>query len=455
MPCYDVDLIVIGGGSAGVRLARTAASYGARVVLAEERWLGGTCVNVGCVPKKLLSYGAHFAEDFEDARGFGWSVGEVSFDWATLRDAKDKEIERLNGIYARLLERSGVEVHAARAVLEGPHAVGIGEKVLTAEYIAVCTGGWPTVPEIPGVHLAITSNEVFGLDALPERLLVVGGGYIAVEFASIFHGFGAHVDLAYRGDLFLRGFDDDLRHELANEMRKKGVHLHWRCEVTRIEERGDGRLDVVLDDGDVVVVDEVLMATGRVPNTEGLGLEAAGVEVDENGAIVVDDHFCTNVPSIYALGDVIDRVQLTPVALGEAMVVASNLFTDRFKIMDYRDIPTAVFTHPNVGTVGLSEHDARLAYPRVSIFKSRFRPMKHTLSGRDEQTFMKLVVDADTDRVLGCHMVGPEAGELIQGLAVALKCHATKAQFDATIGIHPTAAEEFVTMRTEWKPDAM
>ncbi len=455
MPSYDVDLIVIGGGSAGVRLARTAANQGARVALCEERWLGGTCVNVGCVPKKLLSYGSHFAEDFEDARGFGWSVGEVSFDWGTLRDAKNREIARLNGIYARLLERAGVEAYAERGVVEGPHAVRVGERLVSARHIAVCTGGWPTVPEIPGFEHAITSNEVFALGDLPERMLVVGGGYIAVEFASIFHGFGVHVDLAYRGELFLRGFDNDIRHEVANEMRKKGVHLHWDSHVRRIDKRDDGRLEVWLDDGDKVMVDQVLMATGRAPNTAGLGLESAGVELDARGAVVVDDHFVTNVPSILALGDVIDRVQLTPVALGEAMVVSHNLFGGKDEAMDYRDIPTAVFTHPNIGTVGLSEAQARDAYDRVRIFKSRFRPMKHTLSGRDEQTFMKLVVCGDTDRVLGCHMVGPDAGELIQGLAVAMKCKATKAQFDATVGIHPTAAEEFVTMRTEWVPDAV
>ncbi len=455
MPSYDVDLIVIGGGSAGVRLARTAAAAGARVVLCEEQWLGGTCVNVGCVPKKLLSYGAHFHEEFEDARGFGWTVGEVSFDWGTLRDNKDKEILRLNGIYARLLDRVGVEVHEARGVVVGPHAVRIGEQTVTADHIAVCTGGWPTLPDIPGVEHAITSNEVFGLAELPERLMVVGGGYIAVEFASIFRGFGAHVDLAYRGRLFLRGFDVDVRKELANEMRKKGVHLHWECHVRRIEKLESGRLEVCIDDGDKVVVDQVLMATGRAPKTAALGLEEVGVELDERGAVVVDDRFVTSVPSILALGDVIDRVQLTPVALGEAMVVSHNLFSGRSESMDYRDIPTAVFTHPNIGTVGLTEQEAREAYAKVKVFKSRFRPMKHTLSGRDEHTFMKLVVCGDTDRVLGCHMIGPDAGELIQGLAVAMKCRATKAQFDATVGIHPTAAEEFVTMRTEWVPDAL
>ena len=452
MPSYDVDLFVIGGGSAGVRLSRMSASFGARVMMAEEKYLGGTCVNVGCVPKKLFSYGAHFAEDFEDAAGFGWTVGETSFDWATLLRNKDKEIARLNMIYEGILERSGVEVVAARAVIVGPHEVEVDGRRITAERIAVCTGGRPRQPDIPGAELCRISDDIFSLPALPERMLIVGGGYIAVEFASILHGFGVHTDLAYRGDLFLRGFDVDIRHELANELRKKGVHLHWHCKVASVTRRTDGRLDAHLTDGDVVTVDEVLMAVGRVPNVAGLGLEKVGVLTADSGAIVVDDHFQTNVPSIYALGDVIDRVQLTPVALGEAMVLSHNLYNAEARQMDYRDIPTAVFTHPNVGTVGLTQAEAEATYGKLRLYKSLFRPMKHTLSGRSEKTFMKIIVDDATDRVVGCHMIGPEAGELVQGLAIALKCGATKAQFDATIGIHPTAAEEFVTMRTEWHP---
>ena len=448
MPSYDVDLFVIGGGSAGVRLSRTAASFGARVMMAEEKYLGGTCVNVGCVPKKLFSYGAHYAEDFADAAGYGWTVGEVSFDWSTLMRNKDKEIARLNVIYDGILDRAGVEVVAERATITGAHEVEVGGRRITAERIAVCTGGRPWAPSIPGAEHCLVSDDVFALPELPERILIVGGGYIAVEFASILHGFGVHADLAYRGDLFLRGFDIDIRHELANELRKKGVHLHWHCHVERVSRRDDGRLDAHLTDGDTITVDQVLMATGRIPNVAGLGLEDVGVLTTDRGAIVVDDHFQTNVPSIYALGDVIDRVQLTPVALGEAMVLAHNLYNAEARQMDYADIPTAVFTHPNVGTVGLTQAEAEAKHGKLRLYKSLFRPMKHTLTGRNEKTFMKIIVDDATDRVVGCHMVGPEAGELVQGLAVALKCGATKAQFDATIGIHPTAAEEFVTMRT-------
>lgn len=453
MPSYDVDLFVIGGGSAGVRLARMSASYGARVIMAEDQALGGTCVNVGCVPKKLFSYGAHYAEAFADAAGYGWRIdGDVRFDWPTLRRNKDTEIARLNGIYANLLDRAGVEVVNGRATLVGPHEVEVGGRRVTAERIAICTGGTPRVPDIPGAEHCLLSHDMFALEALPKRALVVGGGYIAVEFASILHGFGVHADLAYRGDLFLRGFDDDVRHELANELRKKGVHLHWNCRIASVHRRDDGGLDATLTDGDVLDVDAVLMAIGRVPNTQGLGLEAAGVETDARGAIVVDDDFRTNVPSIYALGDVIDRVQLTPVALGEAMVLARNLFCEGADRMDYRDIPTAVFTHPNVGTVGLTQSEAERTLGKVRVYKSLFRPMLHTLTGRDEKTFMKLIVDDATDRVVGCHMIGPDAGEVVQGLAVAMKAGVTKAQVDATVGIHPTAAEEFVTMRTEWQP---
>ena len=452
MPSYEVDLFVIGGGSAGVRLARTAAALGARVVLAEERWLGGTCVNVGCVPKKLFSMAAHYAEDFEDAAGFGWQVPEVGFDWPTLVQNKDQEIARLNGIYERLLDRTDVEIVKQRARFVDAHTVAVGDRTVTAERVAICVGGTPTLPEIEGAELCLTSDDVFFLTELPKRLLIVGGGYISVEFASIFHALGVHVDLAYRGDLFLRGFDHDVRKELANEMRKKGVHLHWHCKIIKVERTEAGCLQAHLDDGDIVTVDQVLMATGRRPNIDGLGLDAAGVPTTERGAIEVDEHFETSVPGIYALGDVIDRIQLTPVALGEAMVVAHNLYGSGGRTMDYRDIPTAVFSHPNVATVGLSEADARESCGSVRIFKSLFRPMRHTLSGRDEKTFMKIVVDSETDAVVGCHMVGPEAGELMQGIAIAIKAGATKAMFDSTIGIHPTAAEEFVTMRTEWQP---
>jgi glutathione reductase (NADPH) len=450
MPSFDFDLFVIGGGSAGVRLARTAAGYGARVGLAEDADLGGTCVNLGCVPKKLLAYGAHIADELEDAAGFGWTIDAARFDWPTLIHNKDAEIARLNRIYAGLLSSAGVEVRRARARVTGPQEVEVGGSVVRAAHVAVCTGGQPVRLPIPGAELALTSDQLFSLPALPNRLLVLGGGYIAAEFASIFRGFGVDVELVHRGPLFLRGFDDDLRAHLAHEMTKKGVRLRWNAEATAITATPEG-LRVDLSDGESALVDQVLMATGRSPNTAGLGLREVGVACTDGGAIRVDEAFYTSVPSILALGDVINRVALTPVALGEAMVVARNLFAGGTLRMDYRDIPTAVFTNPNAAAVGLTEADARALGP-VRLFKSTFRPMKHTLSGRDERTFMKLVVDTTTDRVLGCHMVGPDAGELIQGLAVALKCGATKAQFDATIGIHPTAAEEFVTMRTPWTP---
>jgi glutathione reductase (NADPH) len=448
LPTYDFDLFVIGGGSAGVRCSRMSASFGARVGMAEEKYLGGTCVNVGCVPKKLFSYGSHYGEELEDARGYGWTVDGVDFDWSTLVANKDKEIARLNDVYRRMLDRAGVEVFDARATVTGPHSVRVGGREVTAEHIVVATGGWPWVPDdLPGVEHAITSNEVFSLPELPRRLVVGGGGYIAVEFASIFAGLGVHVDLVYRGPLFLRGFDDDVRHEIANEMRKKGVHLHFDCVFARID-RSEAGLHVVLTDGDTMDADQVLMALGRRPNVAGLGLQEVGVALGEGGAVVVDEHFQTTVPSIYALGDVIDRVQLTPVALAEGMVLARNLFCGAAQKVSYRDIPTAVFTHPNIGTVGLTESEAREQYGKLRLYKSLFKPMRHTMTGRNEKTFMKLVVDDATDRVVGCHMVGPDAGEIIQGLAVAMTCGATKAQFDATIGIHPTAAEEFVTMRT-------
>lgn len=453
MPSYDYDLLVIGGGSGGVRCARTAAAHGVRVGLVEAQRLGGTCVNVGCVPKKLLAYGAHYAEDFEDARGFGWSVQGISFDWPTLVANQAQEIARLNGVYERLLDRVGVEILRAWGVVTGPHEVelrpveGSGSpQRVTARYIVVATGGKPWLPpDLPGGELVKSSDDMFTLERLPERLVVAGGGYIAVEFASIFNGFGVHVDLVHRGELFLRGFDRDARRELANEMRKKGVHLHFNSQFSHVERHGDG-LIVHLTDGDALKADLALFAVGRRPNTEGLGLDAVGVKLSPRGAVLVDEEFRTSVPSIYAIGDVIDRIQLTPVALEEGMLLARRLFARGSQRVDYADIPTTVFTNPNLAAVGLTEEEARDRGP-VRIYKSLFRPMKHTLSGRDEKTFMKLVVDDETDLVLGCHMVGPDAGEIIQGFAVALKCGATKAQFDATVGIHPTLAEEFVTMR--------
>ena len=443
---YDYDLFTIGAGSGGVRASRMSAALGARVAIAEERYFGGTCVNVGCIPKKLFAYAAHYAEDFEDAAGFGWAASKPAFDWPTLVANKDKEIARLNGIYERLLTSAGVTVFKARAEVVDAHTVEVEGRRIRARHILVATGGWPVVPEIPGKEHAITSNEAFHLPRLPKRAVVVGGGYIALEFASIFNGLGVETILSYRGDCLLKVFDNDLGAFLAAEMAKKGVRVCLRSHIQQIERRGETLL-CRLSDGDTIETDLVMYATGRSPNTAGLGLERAGVEMAANGAVIVDENFQTNVPSVHAVGDVIHKVQLTPVALAEGMVVADRLFGSGQRRMDYRFVPTAVFSNPNVATVGLSEAQARREYEEVAIYKSTFTPLKHRLSGRNELTFMKLVVDKRSDRVLGVHMVGADAGEIVQGFAVALVCGATKAQFDATIGIHPTAAEELVTMR--------
>jgi len=450
MSTYDYDLFTIGAGSGGVRASRMAAGMGAKVAVAEERYLGGTCVNVGCIPKKLFSYAAHYADDFEEAKGYGWQSPRPAFDWSTLVANKDKEIQRLNGVYERILVNAGVTVLRGRAVVLDPHTVEMDGRRITAKHILVATGGWPFVPDIPGKEFAITSNEAFHLPSLPKRAIVVGGGYIAVEFASIFNGLGVDTVLSYRGDCLLKVFDEDLGTFLGTEMAKKGMRIALRSHIVSIERRG-GALACHLSDGSVLDTDLVMYATGRAPNTSGLGLENAGVHLATNGSIVVDDDFQTNVPSIHAIGDVIHRVQLTPVALAEGMVVADRLFGAGKRTVDYRNVATAVFSHPNVGTVGLSEAQARHENFEVLIYKTDFKALKHTVSGSDERTFMKLVVDKASDRVLGVHMVGPEAGEIIQGFAVALTCGATKKQFDATIGIHPTAAEEFVTMREPYK----
>jgi glutathione reductase (NADPH) len=447
---YDFDLFVIGAGSGGVRAARFAAGYGARVAVVESRYLGGTCVNVGCVPKKLFVYGAHFAEDFEQAQGYGWqTAGETRFDWPTLVANKDKEIARLNGIYRNLLVNSGVTLLEGHGRITGTHEVEVEDKRYTAKNILIATGGWPQIPDIPGREYAISSNEAFYLKSLPQRVLVVGGGYIAVEFASVFHGVGAQTSLLYRGDLFLRGFDGAVRHHLKDELSKRGMDLQFNADIVRIDKQADGSLLATLKDGRALEADCIFYATGRRPMLDALGLENAEVELDERGYIKVDDEYQTSSPSILAIGDVIGRVQLTPVALAEGMAVARRLFKpEEYRKVDYRMIPTAVFSLPNIGTVGLSEEQAREDGYDVVAFESRFRPMKLTMTDCQERTLMKLVVDAKTDRVLGCHMVGPEAGEIIQGLAVALKAGATKQIFDETIGVHPTAAEEFVTMRT-------
>jgi glutathione reductase (NADPH) len=424
-----------------------SARYGARVAVAEERYLGGTCVNVGCVPKKLFVYGSHFSEDFDDAAAYGWTVDEPRFDWPTLRDNKTREIERLNGVYRGLLESAGVEIITQRVRLRDRHTIEIGGDTVTADRILIATGGWPHVPDFPGCEHVITSNEAFYLERFPDRIIVVGGGYIAVEFAGIFAGLGARATLLYRGPLFLRGFDDGVRSFVAEQLREKHVDLQFDARVERIELTRNGARRITLADGRTIEADLVLHATGRRPHSSDLGLEEVGVRFGERGAIAVDDRYRTNVDNIFAIGDVIDRVQLTPVAIAEAMVVSDNLFNGTDRTLDYRGIPTAVFCQPNIGTVGLTETAAKDAGYTVRIFESTFRPMKHTMSGRNERTFMKLVVDATSDRVLGAHMVGPDAGEIIQGIGVALKAGATKAQFDSTIGIHPTAAEEFVTMR--------
>ncbi|QXI55583.1 glutathione-disulfide reductase [Pseudomonas alvandae] len=446
---YDFDLYVIGAGSGGVRAARFAAGFGAKVGVAESRYLGGTCVNVGCVPKKLLVYGAHYAEDFEQASAYGWTAGEASFDWATLIANKDREINRLNGIYRNLLGNSGVTLHEGHARITGPHEVEINGERHTAEHIMIATGGWPVIPDIPGREHAISSNEAFFLKTLPKRMLVVGGGYIAVEFAGIFHGMGAQTSLLYRGDLFLRGFDGAVRKHLAEELERRGLDLQFNADIQRIDKEADGSLKVTLKDGRTLSTDCVFYATGRRPMLDNLGLENTGVTLDEKGFVQVNEKYETAEPSILAIGDVIGRVQLTPVALAEGMAVARRLFKpEQYRLVDYRMIPTAVFSLPNIGTVGLTEEQAREEGHEVQIFESRFRPMKLTLTECQERTLMKLVVDAKSDKVLGCHMVGPDAGEIVQGLAIALKAGATKRDFDETIGVHPTAAEEFVTMRT-------
>ncbi|HKY94960.1 MAG TPA: glutathione-disulfide reductase [Kiloniellales bacterium] len=443
---YDFDLFTIGGGSGGVRASRFAAGYGAKVAIAEERWFGGTCVNVGCVPKKLLSYAAHFREDFHDAKGFGWTVGESSFDWPTLIANKDKEIHRLNGIYEQILSKAGVEIVKGRATIVGPHAVEIGGKRVTARHILVATGGRPLRDDVPGCRLAKISDDLFFLPKLPDRVLVVGGGYIGVEFAGIFNGLGCETVLSHRSDPFLRGFDDDVRHFLAMEMMKKHIRLRFKCSVARLEQAGEA-IRVSFTDGTESEYNLVVYAIGRRPNVEGLGLEQVGVKLNAKGAIAVDAYSQSSVPSIHAIGDVTDRVNLTPVALAEGMALAKTLFDGAPTKVDYDNIPTAVFSQPPIGTVGLSEQAARERGKKVDIYKTDFRPLKHTLSGSHERTLMKLVVEQGSERVLGAHMVGLDAPEILQGIAIALKAGATKRVFDETIGIHPTAAEEFVTLR--------
>ena len=450
---FDFDFFVIGAGSGGVRAARMAAKHeGVRVGLAEWQVLGGTCVNVGCIPKKLYSYAAHYGDAFEEARGFGWDVAaSPTFDWQRLKKNRAAEIARLNGVYERMLDGAGVQLLRGWATLADPHTVEVraadgSTTKHRARHILVASGSRPQVPSFPGCELAIVSDDIFDLEPFPTRLLIVGGGYIGSEFASIFNGLGAKVTQLYRGHQILRGFDEEVRNFVADEMKKTGVDLRVQTDVEKLTKRDDC-IEVLLKNGERLEVDAVLYATGREPNVGKLNLATAGVKQDDKGAIVVDGDYQTSVPSIHALGDVIDRLQLTPTALGEAMKLVDHLFGNGKREMSYDFIPTAVFTHPNIGTVGLTEEEARKKYAAITVFRTDFKPLKHTLSGSTERTMMKLIVEDATDRVVGLHMVGADAGEIVQGFAVALKAGATKAVFDSTIGIHPTSAEEFVTMR--------
>ena len=446
MARHDFDLFVIGAGSGGVRAARIAAGHGAKVAIAESWKVGGTCVLCGCVPKKLLVYGAHFAHEFADAASFGWTVDRAHHDWPTLIANKDRELERLNGIYLDLLSNAGVDLIMGHARVTGPNAVAIGDRTISAQYILVAVGGWPFKPTYPGIEHAITSNEALDLSNFPRRIAVAGGGYIAVEFAGIFNALGAEVTQIYRGTQILRGFDDDVREFLAGELIKKGIDIRCGVRGTKIAAGGNGFI-YTLSDGNELEVDQVMYATGRRPNTQNMGLAEAGVVLGDNGAIKVDADSRSSVPSIYAVGDVTDRINLTPVAIAEGHAFADTLFGNKPRRIDHTNVASAVFSQPPVATVGMAEHTAREHGHDVAIYKSDFRPMKYTLGVNPERSFMKLVVDRKNDRILGVHMVGVDAAEIIQGIAIAVKMGATKADFDATIGIHPTAAEEFVTMR--------
>ncbi|AXK80626.1 glutathione-disulfide reductase [Pseudolabrys taiwanensis] len=449
MADFDVDLFVIGAGSGGVRAARIASSYGARVMIAEEYRVGGTCVIRGCVPKKLLVYASRFAGDFEDAAGYGWTVGEPTFSWPALIANKDREIMRLEAAYTATLERFKVEVVKSRAVLEDAHTVHLlasGARV-KADKILIATGGWPHMgPNIPGLEHVISSNEAFHLTELPKRIVIQGGGYIAVEFACVFAGLGSEVTLVYRGENILRGFDDDVREHLRNEMRTRGINVICGHTVTAVEKAGD-EFVVRLSDKTAIPTDKVMFAIGRRPNCMNIGMENLGIRCHEHGGIEVDEYSRTAVPNIYAVGDVTNRVNLTPVAIREGHAFADNVFGGKSIRVDHANVPTAVFSEPEVGVIGLTETQARATFDVVDVYKTSFRPMKATLAGRQTRSFMKLLVDGTTDRVVGCHIVGPDAGELIQAIGIAVQMKATKADFDATMAVHPTAAEELVTMR--------
>jgi len=446
---YDYDLFVIGAGSGGVRASRISSSMGAKVAIAEEFRVGGTCVIRGCVPKKLFVYASHFSEDFEDAANYGWTVPEVSHDWKKLIANKDKEIDRLNDIYYTILSNNNVELFLNRAEIIDKNTVRVGDKTVTAKYILIATGGTPVMPEVPGIEHAISSNEVFHLEDFPKRVVVVGGGYIAVEFAGIFNGLGAEVVQLYRGEQILRGFDHHVQNMVAQEITKKGIDLRTKSNPAKIEKTATGLL-VTLEDGSTLEADTVMYATGRRANTDGLGLEEVGVQLKGNGAVAVDEYSKTTVDNIYAVGDVTDRIALTPVAIHEGMAFAETVFGGKPRAFNHSDVPSAVFSQPPVGSVGLTEAEARAQYGNVDIYKSEFRPMKQTLTLGSEKAMVKLIVEPKSDRVVGVHIVGADAGEIIQGIGIAVKCGATKEQFDATVGVHPTLAEEIVTMREKY-----
>lgn len=447
MSDYAFDLFVIGAGSGGVRASRTAARLGARVAVAEERHLGGTCVNVGCVPKKLLAYSAHYRDTLQLATGFGWSIQSANFDWQTLISNKNVEIARLNQVYHKLLIDAGVTLLQGHAEIVNPHCVKVGEEIYTTRHILIATGGEPIVPDFPGSEHVITSDEAFFLESLPEKILIVGGGYIGVEFASIFNGLGVETHLCHRGDALLKGFDQDIRRVLGEELARKGVKLHFNTEVIKLEKQDEGDLLVHGKHREEWRVDTVMYATGRRPKLAGLGLENTAIKLSKKGTIAVDEHYQTMEPSIYAVGDVVGHLALTPIALAEGTIVAHHLFSESSRSLTYQDIPTAVFSQPPIAGVGMTEADAREHYAAIDVYQSHFKPLQFALSDTDERTFIKLLVDRHSNKVVGCHMIGPDAAEIMQGLAVALTAGATKSDFDRTIGIHPTLAEEFVTLR--------
>lgn len=448
MSDFDYDLFVIGAGSGGVRASRIAASHGARVAVAEEYRVGGTCVIRGCVPKKLLVYGAHFAEDIHDARKFGWDVPDCKFDWPVLRDNVLAEVDRLEGLYGQTLDNHKVTVLKARATVAGPQKVRLADGTeVTAERILIATGGWPHVPEFPGSEHAITSNEVFHLDTLPKRVVIAGGGYIANEFAGIFNEFGSKVTIVNRGDTILRGYDEQIRDRLLQISMTKGIDFKFNAPFQSIDKNEDGTLTVHLEGCDPIEADAVLMATGRVPNTKGLGLEEAGVELDDKGAVKVDERNQSSVPSIFAVGDVTDRIQLTPVAIREGQAFADSFYGEKPTVVDYSNVPSAVFSHPPIGAVGMTEAEARNKLGSIRVYTSDFRAMKNVLAGRNERALYKMIVNAATDQVVGLHMIGPDAPEILQAAAIAVKAGLTKADFDATVALHPSMAEELVLLK--------